>query len=190
MNNIFDKELESLEQKKNILNQGPVDKEVLLKNYTELLDEHHELIKQSMMLTKVSDRLQNKIDKANDKLNVANDKLRSTIEQLDKMQLGKKARNVAFIFFLVTYIFLEGVSDTIIETWADETNIEETFYEIFIEPLYDNWIGDLAQSFYLSLFLKTLAAVIIFAPVQTYIKKRMEQKRKKEIMESSGIKLE
>jgi len=185
MNEIFAKEFESLEQRKSILTQDLVDHEVLLKNYTELLDEHFDLIKQAIMLTKVSDRLQSKVDKANYNLNLANENLKSTIEQLDKMKIGRRATIIVFIAFIAFYIFTEGVIEPIIENWASNTDID-TFSAVVVTPVFNNWIGSNAFAFYLSMSIKLIVA-ILFKPLEDFVSHRMEEQRKKEIMKSGAL---
>ena len=185
MNEIFAKEFESLEQRRSILTQDLVDHEILLKNYTELLEEHFDLIKQAIMLTKVSDRLQNKLDKANYNLNATNDKLKSTIEQLDKMEISRRATIIVFIAFIAFYVFTEGVIEPIIENWASNTDIN-TFSATVVTPVFNNWIGSNAFAFYLSMSIKLIVA-IFFRPLESFISRRMEKRRKKEIMKSGGL---
>jgi hypothetical protein len=185
MNELFAKEFEGLEQRKAILSQDLVDKEVLIKNYTELIDEHHDLIKQSMMLTKVSDRLQGKLDKTNDKLNSLNQKLKFTIEQLNKMQISKKANTIILIVFLMCYIFIEGVVEPIIENWA--SNDEEiSIVNLATESLYNNWFGISAKAFYLSMAVKIILA-FFFKPIESFAERRIHEQKKQEIMQSNEV---
>jgi hypothetical protein len=186
MSEIFTRELEVLEQRKAILYQDSVDNDVLIKNYTELIDEHHELIKQSIMLTKVSDRLQNKLDKVNDNLNSVNKKLKLTIEQLDNLKISRKANTIVFTFFIIFFIFSEGVIEPIIENWASNTAVDISLSEIIVDSLNNNWAGSLAKAFYISLSIKLILAILI-KPAESFAAERMKEKKKKEIIQSSNV---
>ena len=186
MSEIFNREIEVLEQRKAILYQDSIDKEVLIKNYTELIDEHHDLIKQSIMLTKVSDRLQNKLDKVNNNLNSVNKKLKFTIEQLDNLKISRKATTIVFTFFIIFFIFSEGVIEPIIENWASNPTVDISLKEIIADSLSNNWAGSLSKAFYISLGIKLLLAILI-KPAESLAAERMKEKRKKEIIQSSNV---
>jgi hypothetical protein len=158
MNKIFVEEIERLEAKKLLLNDDTIDKDLLFKNYSELIDDHKDLIDQAILLTKVSDRLQNKLDKTNDKLSLTNKKLQKTIDLLDEAKIGRKASTIVFLGAIG--MFFIG--------------------ELVIEPSVDF----IANNFYMSLGLKTLIAVLI-KPVESLLEEHMQKKRREEIIKST-----
>ncbi len=84
-------------------------------NYKDLLD-------QSKVITRISDRLQKKLDHANQKIKnqnfeiqKKNNELEITIDQLDKMTVGKRASRILFAMAIVLYICEELFLVPIIE---------------------------------------------------------------------------
>jgi hypothetical protein len=160
MNKIFFEEMEKLEAKKEMLSGESIDKDLLLKNYLELIDDYKDLIDQAVLITKVSDRLQNKLDKTNEKLNITNKKLKKTIDLLDEAKIGRKASTIVFLGAIG--MFFVG--------------------ELFIEPSVDV----IANNWYLSLGMKTLIAVLI-KPIESLLEEYLQKKRRKEIIQSTEM---
>lgn len=84
-------------------------------NYKDLLD-------QSKVITRISDRLQKKLDHANQKIKSQNSEiqkkngqLEDTINQLDKMTVGKRASRLLFVVFIVLFITEQLFIEPIIE---------------------------------------------------------------------------
>jgi vacuolar-type H+-ATPase subunit I/STV1 len=162
MNKLFVEEIERLEERKSLLDNETIDKDVLLKSYSDLINEHKELIDQAILITKVSDRLQNKLDKTNEKLSVTNQKLKKTIDLLDEAKIGRKASTIIFLAAIALFFISE----------------------IIIEPSIDF----IANSFYIGLGLKALIAILI-KPVEDLLEEKMQKDRRKEIIQSTEMEI-
>lgn len=87
---------------------------------------YKDLLDQSKVITRISDRLQKKLDHANQKIKSQNTEiqkknveLENTIDQLDKMTVGKKASRLLFIIFVVLFITEQLFVEPIIEESID-----------------------------------------------------------------------
>ncbi|UXP31974.1 hypothetical protein N6H18_16640 [Reichenbachiella agarivorans] len=87
-------------------------------NYKDLLD-------QSKVITRISDRLQKKLDHANQKIKSQNSEIQKknselevTIDQLDKMTVGKKASRIMFVIAIVVFVAEEQFLSPVIQDYV------------------------------------------------------------------------
>lgn len=87
---------------------------------------YKDLLDQSKVITRISDRLQKKLDHANQKIKTQNveiqkknTELEDTIDQLDKMTVGKKASRIMFVLAIVLFISEEQFLAPIINDMID-----------------------------------------------------------------------
>ncbi|MDW3210418.1 MAG: hypothetical protein ABJO02_16240 [Reichenbachiella sp.] len=104
-------------------------KDVNLEDAVGIAMHYKDLLDQSKVITRISDRLQKKLDHANQKIksqNVEihkkNGELEVTIDQLDKMTMGKKATRILFGVFVVLFISEQLFLEPIIDSWANGSN--------------------------------------------------------------------
>jgi hypothetical protein len=81
------------------------------KDLTLFIDNYQDLLIQSKVITKVSDKLQSKLNKAHERIKEQNEEiveknmlLESTIGQLVKAQVGKKASTIIFTVAIVMFL--------------------------------------------------------------------------------------
>ncbi|PIB34957.1 hypothetical protein BFP72_05900 [Reichenbachiella sp. 5M10] len=86
---------------------------------------YKDLLDQSKVITRISDRLQKKLDHANQKIKSQNSEiqkknaeLENTIDQLDKMTVGKKASRIMFIIAIVVFISEEQFLAPVIQDFV------------------------------------------------------------------------
>ncbi|WP_420581047.1 hypothetical protein [Reichenbachiella sp.] len=104
-------------------------KDVNLEDAVGIAMHYKDLLDQSKVITRISDRLQKKLDHANQKIksqNVEihkkNGELEVTIDQLDKMTMGKKATRILFVVFIVLFISEQLFLEPVIDSWANGSN--------------------------------------------------------------------
>lgn len=104
-------------------------KDVNLEDAVGIAMHYKDLLDQSKVITRISDRLQKKLDHANQKIksqNVEiqkkNGQLEVTIDQLDKMTMGKKATRILFGVFVVLFISEQLFLEPIIDDWSQGSN--------------------------------------------------------------------
>ncbi|MFY0686830.1 MAG: hypothetical protein JXQ90_06675 [Cyclobacteriaceae bacterium] len=95
-------------------------------------DNYEELVAQAKVITRVSDRLQKKLDKANvqireqnDEIKEKNTELATTVEQLAKARVGRRAATfmlvIALGLFMMEQIWLQPKIDKFVsETFSDQ----------------------------------------------------------------------
>ncbi|MEQ8413327.1 MAG: hypothetical protein RIB71_02640 [Imperialibacter sp.] len=110
---LYDEEDKALHAFKTKAQQNNISR----KDLAQFIDSYQDLLIQSKVITKVSDKLQSKLNKANERIVEQNEEiveknslLESTIGQLVKAQVGKKASTIIFtaavIMFLSEEVFL------------------------------------------------------------------------------------
>ena len=104
-------------------------KDVNLEDAVGIAMHYKDLLDQSKVITRISDRLQKKLDHANQKIksqnveiNKKNGELEITIDQLDKMTMGKKATRILFGLFIFLFISEQLFLEPIIDSWANGSN--------------------------------------------------------------------
>ncbi|MBU2913143.1 MULTISPECIES: hypothetical protein [Reichenbachiella] len=87
---------------------------------------YKDLLDQSKVITRISDRLQKKLDHANQKIKSQNSEiqkknveLEDTINELDKMTVGKKASRIMFALAIILFVSEEQFLGPIIEDAID-----------------------------------------------------------------------
>jgi hypothetical protein len=163
--NIYQRELENLEQAKAFLKRPEYSKMDIQLEYKKLVENYDELIGQVKIITKISDRLQNKLNKTNEKLELTNEelndtniKLNETIDALAEARIGRKAATI--VLFVAILLFM------ISEAW--------------IEPIIERSISN----FWVGLGLKLVVAILI-KPGEDFANKYMlKRARKKQLIES------
>lgn len=100
-------------------------KDVNLEDAVGIAMHYKDLLDQSKVITRISDRLQKKLDHANQKIKVQNNEIQKkngeleiTIDQLDKMTMGKKATRILFGVFVILFISEQLFLEPIIDSWA------------------------------------------------------------------------
>ena len=121
-------------------------KDVNLEDAVGIAMHYKDLLDQSKVITRISDRLQKKLDHANQKIKkqnseiqVKNTQLETTIDQLDKMTMGKKATRILFVFFIVIFIS----------------------EQLFLEPVIENWINSPDYGQFLGIGIMLLVAILL-----------------------------
>ena len=169
--NIYQRELENLEQAKRFLKRSEYSKMDIQLEYKKLVENYEELIDQVKIITKISDRLQNKLNRTNEKLeetnqklNDTNIKLNETIDALAEAKIGRRAATIVLIIAIGLFV------------------ISEVWIEPIIEDTIDNyWVG---------LSLKLVVAILI-KPGEDFANKYMlKRARKKQLLESQEIQKE
>ncbi|NOR87922.1 MAG: hypothetical protein GQ527_09955 [Bacteroidales bacterium] len=152
--NIYHREKASLERTQAFLeSEEEKTVETSINELKEISNNYEELLDQTVLITRISDRLQKKLDQTNDKLLSLNDQLndknvelQSTIDDLTKARVGRKATTIVFVFALVLFVFSEAL----------------------IEP----YIESIADNIYLSLSIKAVIAMSI-KPLESLVESRM-----------------
>lgn len=167
--NIYQRELENLEQSKKFLQRAEYSKMDIQLEFKRLVENYEELVGQVQIITKISDRLQNKLDKTNDmlektneELNDKNIKLIETIDALTEAKIGRKAATIVMILAIVLFL----VSEAVIEP--------------AIEKQVNNW--------WVGLGLKFVVAILI-KPGEDFINKYMLKKARKKQLIDKNIQL-
>ncbi len=131
-----------LAEKDKSLDETKEELTLLVKNYSELLD-------QVKLITRISDRLQRKLDQTNDKLNLVNEEIKDknvqlekTINDLAEAKIGRRATTLVFIFTLILFI------------------ISEAFIEPWIEAYYKNFMVSLGVKGIIALLIKPLETMV------------------------------
>ncbi len=166
--NIYQRELENLEQAKNFLKRSEYSKMDIQLEYKKLVENYEELVDQVKIITKISDRLQNKLDKTNQKLEKTNQdlhdtniKLNETIDALAEARIGRRAATIVLIVAISLFV--------VSEAW--------------IEPIIEKNI----QNFWVGLILK-LAVAVLIKPGEDFTNKYMlKRARKKQLMENKVV---
>ncbi len=140
--NLFRSEAQILESSKNFLNKENTTFEEYKDSFKELCFNYSELLDQTKLITRVSDKLQNKLNSAYESLETKNIELQSTIDELTKARVGRKAQTI--ILFL-------GLSLFILE-------------EIVLEPFIDNY----STNIWLSLSIKLIIALLL-KPLESFV---------------------
>ncbi|MEO9803012.1 MAG: hypothetical protein ABJF04_07180 [Reichenbachiella sp.] len=104
-------------------------KDVNLEDAVGIAMHYKDLLDQSKVITRISDRLQKKLDHANQKIKTQNSEIQKkngeleiTIDQLDKMTMGKKATRILFGVFVVLFISEQLFLEPLIDDWAKGSN--------------------------------------------------------------------
>lgn len=164
--NIYQQELENLEQSKAFLKRSEYSKMDIQLEFKKLVENYEDLIDQVKIITKISDRLQKKLDRTNDKLQVMNDELndkniqlKETIDALTEAKIGRRAATLVLILAIALFV------------------LSEVIIEPEIEKMVENsWVG---------LGLKLVVAILI-KPAESLTEKTMlKRARKKQIVDSN-----
>lgn len=166
--NIYQRELENLEQAKGFLKRPDYSKMDIQLEYKKLVENYEELIDQVKIITKISDRLQSKLNKTNEKLELTNQelndtnvKLNETIDALAEARIGRRAATIVMI--VVIFLFI----------------VSEVWIEPYIESKISNyWIG---------LSLKLIVAILIKPGEDITNKYMLKRARKKQLEESQNL---
>lgn len=113
---LYFEELDNLKKFRKKLESHAIYKEDL----DEFSEQYEELVAQAKVITRVSDRLQKKLDNANlhirdqnDEIKTKNDELETTVLQLAKARVGRRASTimltVALGLFIAEQVFLEPI---------------------------------------------------------------------------------
>lgn len=162
--NIYQQELENLNQGKDFLKRKDYSKMDIQLEFKKMVENYEELVDQVKIITKISDRLQKKLNKTNDKLAVTNDQLNDknrqlneTIDALTEAKIGRKASAIVLVVAIILFL------------------VSEAFLEPIIERQVNNmWVG---------LSLKFVVAILI-KPGENFTEKyMMKNARKKQLKE-------
>ena len=119
---VFEKEVQALNHAKSMVKIEGATLEDMRTEYALLVKDYEKLLDDTRVITKISDRLQNRLDRANEKLSLSRDEiarknemLQSTIDELTKARIGRKATTIvlgaAVLLFLISEVFLEPIVD-------------------------------------------------------------------------------
>ena len=150
--NLFRSEALILELSKNFLKKEDITFDEYKDSFKELCFNYSELLDQTKLITRVSDKLQNKLNSAYESLETKNIELQSTIDELTKARVGRKAQTI--ILFL-------GLSLFILE-------------ELILEPFIDNY----STNIWLSLSIKLIIALLL-KPLESFIESFLLKAAKK-----------
>ncbi|MBC7389647.1 MAG: hypothetical protein H7329_10580 [Opitutaceae bacterium] len=150
--NLFRSEAQILESSKNFLKKENISFDEYKDSFKELCFNYSELLDQTKLITRVSDKLQNKLNSAYESLETKNIELQSTIDELTKARVGRKAQTI--ILFL-------GLSLFILE-------------EIVLEPFIDNY----STNIWLSLSIKLIIALLL-KPLESFVESFLLKAAKK-----------
>ena len=161
--NLFERELELLNDSKDVLAQEDLTFEGLKTELNSFHAHYEDLLDQSKLITKVSDRLQKKINKANDELESKNNQLTETIDALTAARVGRKATTIVLIIFIALFLLMEGLVEPRID------------YYISDHPEWGNYGTMIALS------IKGVLALLL-RPIEKIVEKQLlnREKRKKE----------
>jgi hypothetical protein len=113
--NLFKSETLILEKSEGILERKDVSLEEYRESFKELCYNYSELLDQSRLITKVSDKLQNKLNTVNETLEFKNIELQSTIDELTKARVGRKAQTIILVIGLSLFILEELILEPVID---------------------------------------------------------------------------
>ena len=117
--NLFKFETQVLESSESVLAKENVSLDEYKNSFKELCHNYSELLDQTRLITKVSDKLQNKLNSAYESLEVKNIELQSTIDELTKARVGRKAQTIILFIglslFILEEIVLEPTIDSIVQ---------------------------------------------------------------------------
>ena len=135
--NIFQKELDILDNAKQLVSDPNLKRETLAEEYLNLSKHYEKLIKETKVLTSVSDRLHYKLNDANntlqkqkdeigeinEELTTNNQVLQDTINELIKARIGQKASSIVLLIAIVLFVVSEGMIEPVIEQNTDSEYI-------------------------------------------------------------------
>lgn len=143
-------------------------KDVNLEDAVAIAMNYKDLLDQSKVITRISDRLQKKLDHANTKIKTQNseiqkknDELGITIDQLDKMTMGKKATRILFALFIGLFIS----------------------EQLFIEPIIESSFSGTAFGSYIGISIM-LGLAIMLKVMESKFEEYFISQRKKKILNS------
>lgn len=131
-----DRKISTLYEKEEVFYKGVLkDKESIdennpLKvNFNKLSDAYGSLLDEARIITSVSDRLQNKLNRTYDKLQEQseeinkintelaynNDQLQTTVDELTKVKVSRKAATIVITLAIILFLVSEGLIEPIIE---------------------------------------------------------------------------
>ncbi len=111
-NDIYIGEVEKLKHFKKFDEKKDNSIEQYKTEYTNLVSGFEELLNQTKVITKIGDRLQKR-------LNEKNDELQSTIEELVRVKISRKASTIVFIMAIAIFLIVEVFIEPIIESHTD-----------------------------------------------------------------------
>ena len=118
--NIYTEEADKLENFKKFRNRKDNSIEKYKTEYSDLVSGFEELLNQTKVITKIGDRLQKR-------LNEKNEELQSTIEELVRVKISRRATTIVFIIAIAIFFVVEVFIEPIIESHT------EFYYGIIIK---------------------------------------------------------
>ena len=118
--NIYTEEAEKLKNFKRFQNNKDNSIEKYKTEYSGLVAGFEELLNQTKVITKIGDRLQKR-------LNEKNEELQSTIEELVRVKISRRATTIVFIIAIAIFFVVEVFIEPIIESHT------EFYYGIIIK---------------------------------------------------------
>jgi len=158
--NIYQKELENLQQGKDFLKRKEYSKMDIQLEFKKMVENYEELVDQVKIITKISDRLQKKLNKTNEKLADINDQLNDkniqlneTIDALTEAKIGRRASTIVLVIVVILFL------------------LSEAWIEPIIEANFDNFFIGLGLKFVMALLIK---------PAETLTERYLLRKARKE----------
>ncbi len=111
-NDIFIEEIKKLKYFKLFNEKKDNSIEQYKTEYTNLVSGFDDLLNQAKVITKIGDRLQRRLNKKNEELE-------STIEELVRVKISRKASTIVFIMAIAIFLIVEVFIEPIIESHTD-----------------------------------------------------------------------
>jgi len=111
-NDIYLEEAERLKKFKNFESKNNSTIEEYKIEYSKLVNGFEELLSQVKVITRIGDRLQKR-------LNRQNEELQTTIEELVRVKISRKATTIVFVIAIAIFLILEAFIEPIIESHTD-----------------------------------------------------------------------
>jgi prefoldin subunit 5 len=145
--NLFKSETQILESSEDLLKKESVSLEEYKTSFKELCFNYSDLLDQTRLITKVSDKLQNKLNSAYESLEHKNIELQSTIDELTKARVGRKAQTIILFIglslFILEEIVLEPIIDSIVQNNIWVSLVIKLVIAFLLKPLesfVESWL--------------------------------------------------
>lgn len=168
---VFDKELNTLNHAKTVLERESISAEDIQAEYKDLTENYQQLLADTRVITNISDRLQNKLNITNDKLQNANDTLEANSKEIEEKNEELKAINDEVE---KKNQLLQSTNETLQNTIDELTKARISrqaativlmaaillfiISELFLEPIVDKYFKD---NFLISVAIKGSIALLL-----------------------------
>ena len=168
---VFEKETQVLKSAQKTLENQDITQDLLWKEYAYLTKNYEKLLGDSRVITNISDRLQNRLNAANENLQHQSEEIRaintqlekkaielqSSIDELTRAKISRKATTITLIAAVILFIISEGLLEPWVEKYMPSNQI-------------GSWVGFLMKGL-IALLLKPIDYL-----VESYLKKEARRK--------------